>query len=110
MLKEDQPSPLRGDEQSPTAELNDVVHQRTRLGLLVVLRETRQADFSYLKSRLKLTDGNLGQHIEMLKNHGLVTIRKGHEGQRARTRVRITRAGEKALASEIEILRSLLNL
>jgi len=110
MLKEDDPSLLKRDEESHIAELNDVVHQRTRLGLLVVLRETQQADFSYLKSRLKLTDGNLGQHIEILRNHGLVTIRKGHEGQRARTWVKITRAGEKALATEIKTLRSLFDL
>lgn len=92
------------------SELNDVVHQRTRLGLLAVLREIHQADFSYLKSRLQLTDGNLGQHIEILEHHGLVTIRKGHEGRRARTWVTITRAGEVALAYEIKTLRSLLDL
>ena len=110
MLKGDGTSLSRDDEDFQIAELNDVVHQRTRLGLLVVLRETQQADFSYLKTRLKLTDGNLGQHIEILKQHGLVTIRKGYEGQRARTWVKITRLGERALASEIKTLRSLLDL
>ena len=68
-----------------TWDINDVVHQRTRLGLLAILREVHQADFSYLKSRLKLTDGNLGQHLEILVRHDLVTIRKGYEGRRART-------------------------
>jgi DNA-binding MarR family transcriptional regulator len=110
MRKGEEPSQNRDDADFHIAELNDVVHQRTRLGLLVVLHETRQADFSYLKSRLKLTDGNLGQHIEILNHHGLVTVRKGHEGQRARTWVTITRAGEKALSSEIKTLRSLLDL
>ena len=91
-------------------DINDVVHQRTRLGLLVVLREVHQADFTYLKSRLRLTDGNLGQHIEILVRHGLVTVRKGHEGRRARTWVQITREGEAALAAEIRTLQSLLDL
>jgi DNA-binding MarR family transcriptional regulator len=100
----------RNDEEFHISELNDVVHQRARLALLVVLREIQQADFSYLKTRLKLTDGNLGQHIEILRHHGYVTIRKGHEGQRARTWVKITRAGERALASEIKTLRSLLDI
>jgi len=100
-----------GSDRSPhTSELNDVVHQRTRLGLLAILREAHEADFSYLKSRLKLTDGNLGQHIEILEHHGLVTIRKGHEGRRARTWVVITRTGEAALAAEIKTLKSLLDL
>ena len=110
MLKKEDLSSTHEDDYPQVSELDDVVHQRTRLGLLVVLRETQTADFSYLKARLKLTDGNLGQHIEILKHNGLVTTRKGFEGQRARTWVKITRAGEKALASEIKTLRSLLDL
>lgn len=110
MLKEEVSREPKDNAVFQISELNDVVHQRTRLGLLVVLRETQQADFSYLKSRLNLTDGNLGQHIEILKHHGLVRTRKGHEGQRARTWVKITRTGEQALASEIKTLRSLLDL
>ena len=96
-------------ERHPISELDDVVHQRTRLGILVVLNETHKADFSYLKTRLNLTDGNLGQHIVLLSRNGLVTIRKGHEGKRARTWVAITRSGERALSSEIRTLRALLN-
>jgi hypothetical protein len=64
----------------------------------------------FLISKVETQDGNLGQHIEILKPHGLVTIRKGHEGHRARTWVKITWAGDKALASEIRTLKSLLNL
>lgn len=110
MLKEETSSKPRYDAEFQISELNDVVHQKTRLGLLAVLHETNQADFSYLKTRLKLTDGNLGQHIDILKSHGFVTIRKGHEGNRARTWVKITRAGQSAFATEVKTLRSLLNL
>jgi len=46
--------------------LDDVVHHRARLGILTVLGEVRTATFSYLKSPLGLTDGNLGRHIEVL--------------------------------------------
>jgi DNA-binding MarR family transcriptional regulator len=92
------------------AALDEVVHQRSRLGILVVLRELQRADFSYLKSRLKLTDGNLGQHIEILARHGLVSVRKGHEQKRPRTWVSITRKGESALADEVKILKQLFDL
>jgi DNA-binding MarR family transcriptional regulator len=95
---------------SAALELNDVVHQRTRLGVLVVLSEVREADFPYLKATLKLTDGNLGQHIEILARHGLVSVRKGHEGKKPRTWVAITRAGEAGLAAEISALTALLSL
>jgi hypothetical protein len=46
----------------PALGFDDVIHQRTRLGILSVLAEADRADFGYLKSTLKLTDGNLGRH------------------------------------------------
>jgi DNA-binding MarR family transcriptional regulator len=95
---------------SPAANLNDVVHQRVRLGLLAVLHEMRTADFSYLRSVLQVTDGNLGQHIEILQRNGLVEVTKGYEGKRPRTWVAITRAGDKALRSEVDALKRLLTL
>jgi hypothetical protein len=68
----------------PTASLNDVMHQRARLGILTVLGEATRVDFPYLKSLLQLTDGNLGRHIEVLAGEGLVAVTKGYEGRRPR--------------------------
>ena len=47
----------------PALGLDDVVHQRTRLGILAVLAEATEADFIYLRKVLGLTDGNLGRHL-----------------------------------------------
>ena len=98
------PEPGRGH---PTNGLDDLVHQRARLGILSVLGESQQADFSYLKRLLQLTDGNLGRHIEVLTGQGLVTVTKGYEGKRPRTWVAITDAGRAALAAEIAALKQL---
>jgi DNA-binding MarR family transcriptional regulator len=95
---------------SLATKLNEVVHQRVRLGVLVVLHEVRVADFPYLRSALAVTDGNLGQHLEILRRHGLVEVSKGYEGRRPRTWITITRAGDSALRSEINDLRQLLSL
>jgi DNA-binding MarR family transcriptional regulator len=92
----------------PTSGLNDVVHQKARLGILAVLAETERADFTYLKSMLDLTDGNLGRHIEVLAGSGLVHVEKGYAGRRPRTWVTITRAGRHALAEEMAAIRELL--
>ncbi|MFM6849950.1 MAG: winged helix-turn-helix domain-containing protein [Terrabacter sp.] len=98
-----------GDETPhPTSGLNDVVHQKARLGILAVLAETERADFTYLKSMLDLTDGNLGRHIEVLAGSGLVHVEKGYAGKRPRTWVTITRAGRHALAEEMTAIRELL--
>jgi hypothetical protein len=57
-----------------------VVHQRIRLGILAVLAEAERADFGYLKSVLELTDGNLGRHLEILRDAGSSTSRRATTG------------------------------
>ncbi|GAB3093863.1 transcriptional regulator [Isoptericola nanjingensis] len=90
------------------AALDETVHQRARLGILAILNETKEADFSHLKQALGLTDGNLGRHLEVLVEAGHVTLRKRSDGRRNRTWVRITAQGRRALRSEVELLRQLL--
>ena len=96
-------------EPHPTAQLNDVVHQRARLGILAVLGEGGQADFPYLKRVLGLTDGNLGRHLEVLADEGLISITKGYEGRRPRTWAEITKLGEGALAAEMAAMKQLVS-
>ncbi|MGI9119902.1 MAG: transcriptional regulator [Acidimicrobiales bacterium] len=91
----------------PATALHEVVHQRSRLGILAVLAECGRADFPYLKSILHLTDGNLGRHLEILAADGLITITKGYEGRRPRTWAEITKAGQSALAAQVAAMREL---
>jgi DNA-binding MarR family transcriptional regulator len=95
------------DDVHPTTMLTDVVHQRARLGILSVLSESRRADFVYLKAQLQLTDGNLGRHLEILADDGLITITKGYEGRRPRTWAEITKAGDGALAAQMAAMKQL---
>ena len=92
----------------PALDLDDVVHQKTRLALLTVLDEANRADFPYLKRTLGLTDGNLGRHLDMLAAQNLVEITKGYEGRRPRTWATITAQGRRALAAEMKLLTTLL--
>jgi DNA-binding HxlR family transcriptional regulator len=91
----------------PVNNLDDVVHQRARLGILTILSETTKADFGYMKSALELTDGNLSRHLSVLEDAGLVDVEKGYDGRKPRTWVKITKLGKKALAFEVEALKSL---
>jgi len=93
----------------PTTGLDNVVHQRVRLGILTVLRQVARADFGYLRDHLGLTDGNLSRNLAVLEESGYVTIEKTFEGKRPRTWVKITRAGARALGEEIDALRRLLS-
>jgi len=94
----------------PLADLDETIHQRARLGILAILAENGEADFAHLKRSLRLTDGNLGRHLEILVEAGHITLRKGSDGRRKRTWVRITPIGSSALSTEVELLRLLLLL
>ncbi|MEU4689684.1 transcriptional regulator [Actinoplanes sp. NPDC023714] len=93
---------------NPITGLDDVVHQRVRLGILTITHEARRAEFGYLRTRLELTAGNLSQHVDVLERAGLVAIEKGYEGRRGRTWITLTAAGSRALAAEIKQLQSLI--
>ncbi len=92
----------------PANGLDDVVHQRVRLGILTIAHEARRVEFGFLRTTLNLTAGNLGQHLTVLEKAGLVTIEKGYEGRRPRTWVHLTADGEVALRDEITHLKQLI--
>lgn len=93
----------------PTTDLDEVVHQRVRLGILAVLAEARRADFTFLRNSLELTDGNLARHLQVLEAAGYVAIEKTFEGRRPRTWVRATPAGGRAFRDEVASLQALLH-
>jgi DNA-binding MarR family transcriptional regulator len=93
----------------PVLGLDDVVHQRVRLGILTIAHEARRVEFGYLRGQLELTAGNLSKHLSVLEAAGLVEVEKGYEGRRGRTWITLTPAGTGALAEEIARLKQLIN-
>lgn len=92
----------------PAQRLDDVVHQRVRLGILAILAEAQRADFTYLRDTLELTDGNLARHLRVLDEAGYVSLDKTFEGGRPRTWVSVTRSGLVAFEEEVSALQDLL--
>ena len=93
----------------PANGLDDVVHQRVRLGILTIAHEARRVEFGYLRTQLELTAGNLSKHLTVLETAGLVEVEKGYEGKRGRTWISLTAAGTAALAEEVSRLRELID-
>ena len=91
----------------PTNGIDDVVHQRHRLGILTIAAESKRVEFGYLREALDLTGGNLSRHLTVLVDAGLLDMEKGYDGKRPRTWVSITQTGRTALATEITALRAL---
>ena len=92
---------------NPALDVDDVVHQRVRLAILVVAHEASRVEFTYLRDALDLTAGNLSRHLSTLVDAGLVGLTKDERGARPRTWVRITPKGRKALAREMALLDAL---
>lgn len=90
---------------SELAGLDDLVHQRARLGILAMLREAAKVDFVRLRETLGLTDGNLARHLQVLSEAGFVTTKKAQ----SRTWVSLTAAGRKAFDKELAALRALVD-
>jgi DNA-binding MarR family transcriptional regulator len=93
----------------PANGLDDVVHQRVRLGILTIAHEAQRVEFSYLRTNLELSAGNLSQHLGVLEKAEFVTLEKGYAGKRARTWISLTKAGRAALAEEITQLKLLIS-
>jgi DNA-binding MarR family transcriptional regulator len=93
----------------PTNGLDDVVHQKHRLGILTVAAESKRVEFGYLRDALELTAGNLSRHITVLEEAELVHVEKGYDGKRPKTWVSITPEGRQALDEEISALRALIS-
>ncbi|GAA3240365.1 transcriptional regulator [Dactylosporangium siamense] len=95
-------------EQHPVTGLDEVVHQRVRLGILTIAHEARRAEFGYLRTQLDLTAGNLSKHLSVLEAAGLIELEKGYAGKRGRTWITLTPAGDVALAEEVGRLKALI--
>src|ERR1700722_633913 len=101
--------PVDASESHPTEGLDEIVHQRARLGILSLVHEARRVEFGYLLKTLGLTGGNLSQHIRVLEEAALIKVEKGIQGRRPRTWVSITPAGRRAFLDEIQALRAIVD-
>jgi DNA-binding MarR family transcriptional regulator len=85
--------------------LNRVMHEKARLGILTALRTRLDwLLFGDLKGLCTLTDGNLSRHLTVLQEAGLIAVRKGQEGGRPQTWLRLTPKGKKEFDTYLEEL------
>jgi len=83
------------DGRSPL-ELDRLIHERLRLGIVSALAVNDQLTFNDLKRLLQTTDGNLSVHARKLEDAHYVTCDKTFEGRVPRTAYRLTAAGRRA--------------
>lgn len=88
--------------------IDDVIHGRMRLGIMVYLADAETADFTELKTVLEATQGNLSVHLKKLEDAGYVAIAKSFVNNKPLTRVSITPAGRKAFAAYLDAIAGLI--
>jgi DNA-binding HxlR family transcriptional regulator len=78
-------------------ELDRLIHERIRLGIVSALATNDSLSFNDLKRVLKTTDGNLSVHARKLEEAQYISCVKFFEGRVPRTEYRLTPAGRRAL-------------
>jgi DNA-binding MarR family transcriptional regulator len=103
--------PLRsvaGGAEANAPELDRLIHERVRLGIVSALAVNESLAFNELKDMLSLTDGNLSVHARKLEEAGYVTCSKHFEGRMPRTEFRLTDAGRRALERYLDHMEALI--
>lgn len=83
-------------------ELDRLIHERIRLGLVSALATNHSLSFNDLKRILKTTDGNLSVHARKLEEAQYVSCVKFFEGRVPRTEYRLTTTGRRALSQYLD--------
>ncbi len=83
-------------------ELDRLIHERIRLGIVSALATNESLSFNDLKRVLKTTDGNLSVHARKLEEAQYISCVKFFEGRVPRTEYRLTATGRRALAKYLD--------
>jgi DNA-binding MarR family transcriptional regulator len=89
-------------------ELDRLIHERMRLGIVSALAANDTLTFNDLKRLLDATDGNVSIHARKLEDAGYIACHKGFEGRVPRTEYRLTAAGRRALEKYLDHMEALI--
>ena len=90
------------------AQLDRLVHERLRLGILSALSVNDSLTFNDLKKLVESTDGNLSVHARKLEEAGYITCTKSFEGRMPRSDYRLTATGRRALDRYLDHMEALI--
>ncbi len=92
------------------AELDRLIHERIRLGIVSALAVAPMMTFNELKGVLGTTDGNLSVHARKLEEAGYISCTKSFEGRVPRTAYALTTAGRDALERYLDHMEAIIKV
>lgn len=96
------------DQDGGPLELDRLIHERVRLGIVSALAVNGSLTFNDLKAILDLTDGNLSAHARKLEGAGYLLCTKSFDGRTPRTEFSLTPEGERELNAYLEHMEALI--
>ena len=98
------------DADATTLELDRLIHERIRLGIVSALAVNESLSFNALKALMGTTDGNLSVHARKLEEAGYVACEKSFEGRMPKTDYRLTTMGRRALERYLSHMEALIKV
>lgn len=93
---------------SAAPNLDRLIHERLRLGIISSLAANESLSFSDLKSLMDTTDGNLSVHARKLEEAGYIACTKYFAGRLPKTEYKLTAAGRRALENYLSHMETLI--
>ena len=89
-------------------DLDRLIHERIRLGIVSALAVNRSLTFNELKALLKTTDGNLSVHARKLEEANYIVCTKSFDGRLPKMEYRLAGAGRRALERYLNHMEALI--
>ena len=100
---------VRGSAQEAVSpDLDRLIHERIRLGIVSALAVNRSLTFNELKALLRTTDGNLSVHARKLEEADYIVCSKSFDGRLPKTEYRLTGSGKRALERYLNHMEALI--
>jgi len=91
------------------SDIDQVIHSPKRLTIMAILNTASEAEFSYLRDRLELSDSDLSKQMTTLAKAGFVKVRKTGGGRSGKTWYSLTKRGKRAFADYRDTLRQIVD-
>ncbi len=89
-------------------ELDRLIHERVRLGIVSALAVNGSLTFTDLRDLLGITDGNLSAHARRLEQAGYMARTKFYEGRVFKTEYELTPKGRKELKAYLDHMEAII--
>ncbi len=101
------PHATRAPRTATLPQLDRIIHERIRLGIVSALAANQSLSFADLKALLATTDGNLSVHARKLEDAGYIACTKSFQGRMPKTEYRLTSEGRHAFERYLNHLEAL---